>query len=104
MQWPRCIGLASASRTTGAEWKRLPMSKPLASAWCVGAPVSALRSYWMVRPQVKGRLLMKARATTGSPAVAGSKARPSPAVPPTTRAHWWSNSTSPLAAARRSPE
>ena len=28
--WPSCIGLASARRTTGAEWKRMPIVKPLA--------------------------------------------------------------------------
>ena len=32
--WPSCTGLASARRTTGAEWKRMPIVKPLASAWC----------------------------------------------------------------------
>ena len=26
--WPSCTGLASARRTTGAEWKRVPITKP----------------------------------------------------------------------------
>ena len=26
--WPRCIGLASARRITGAEWKRVPITRP----------------------------------------------------------------------------
>ena len=38
--WPSCIGLASATRTTGAEWKRMPIVNPLASAWWVAAAVS----------------------------------------------------------------
>ena len=33
---------ASATRVTGAEWKRRPTSYPVASAWWVASPVSRL--------------------------------------------------------------
>jgi hypothetical protein len=36
------MGLASARRITGAEWKRMPMVKPLASDWWVGFAVSTV--------------------------------------------------------------
>src|SRR3954470_20390628 len=37
--WPRWTGLASASRTTGAEWKRIPTGKPSARSWNDGSAV-----------------------------------------------------------------
>src|SRR3954470_2519267 len=51
--WPSCTGLASASRTTGAEWKRIPTGKPSARCWNWVPAVMADGAYLVATPAVK---------------------------------------------------
>ena len=40
----------SQTRTTGADLKRLPMVKPVASPWWAGLPTSIDGAYWVMKP------------------------------------------------------
>ena len=57
--WPRWTGLASASRTTGAEWKRMPTGKPSARCWNSGSAVIIDGAYRVATPAVKRPWVMK---------------------------------------------
>ena len=57
--WPRWTGLASASRTTGAEWKRIPTGKPSARCWNVASAVIIDGAYRVATPAVKRPCVMK---------------------------------------------
>jgi len=51
--WPRWSGLRSAKRTTGVEWKRMPIGKPSARCWKVGSAVIIEGAYRVATPAVK---------------------------------------------------
>ena len=57
--WPSCTGRASVMRSTGAEWKRVPITKPVASRWCVASPLITEGRYCVPMPAVKRAVLLE---------------------------------------------
>src|ERR1019366_9146162 len=57
--WPRWTGLASANRTTGAEWKRIPTAKPSARCWKIASALIIDGAYLVATPAVKRPCAMK---------------------------------------------
>ena len=51
--------MASASRTTGAEWKRIPTGKPSARCWNIASAVIIDGAYLVATPAVKRPWVMK---------------------------------------------
>ena len=48
--WPSWTGLVSQTRTTGADLKRLPTGKPVASSWCVASATIIDGEYSVMKP------------------------------------------------------
>lgn len=52
--WPSCMGFASATRRTMSDWKRVPISYPLARCWYFSsAIVSGPGLYLVCKPAMK---------------------------------------------------
>ena len=93
--------MASARRTTGAEWKRRPISSPVASAWWVPAANRVEGSYFTAVPPVNSRFALNLRMMRGSTVPSRSSWVVGADM---MRDHSWSVSTRRLASVRRSLE